>query len=121
MISVVIGEVTSLQLTPSLVDLRIFPPTPTATNVLLPKATPLSSLVIGVLLEVQLLPLEEVMIFPELPTATNVLFPKVTPQRVSEVPEDELLQDAPLFVDLTIVPLLPTATKVPFPKLTPLR
>ena len=90
--SVVIGEVTSLQLTPLLVDLRIFPPTPTATKVSLPKATPLSSLEIGVLLEVQLLPLEEVMIFPELPTATNVLFPKVTPFNVVPAPEFEKVQ-----------------------------
>ena len=87
--SVVIGEVTSLQFTPSLVDLRIFPATPTATNVLLPKATPLSSLEIGVLLEVQLFPLEEVMIFPDIPTATNVLFPKVTPFNVVPAPEFE--------------------------------
>ena len=61
----------------------------------------------------------DLTIVPLFPTAMKVLFPKVIPNRVSEVPEDELLQDAPLFVDLTIVPLLPTATKVLFPKVTP--
>ena len=37
-----------------------------------------------------------------------------------EVPEDELLQDEPLSVDLRTFLLDPTATKVLFPKATPL-
>ena len=49
--------------------------------------------------------------------------------RLLEIPEVELFQFQPLFVDLTILPELPTATKVEivleetilFPKVTPLR
>ena len=103
---------------PSL-DVRTVPLFPTATKVLLPKATPLR-LEPEEFLVYQVEPSLDVRILPLFPTATKIPLPKVTPLRV-EPEEFVLLQFTPLSSDLMILPLSPTATKIPLPKATPLR
>ena len=52
-------------------------------------------------LEVQVIPSEEVDMVPDSPPATNVLFPKVTPQRLFVIPFIDNL------VDVKVNTLLP--------------
>ena len=65
-------------------------------------------------LEVQVIPSEEVDMVPDSPPATNVLFPKVTPQKLFVIPEVLEVHVVPSG-EVKMVPLLPTVTKVPFP------
>ena len=51
------------------------PLSPIVTQVLYPQVTPHKPFVVPEVLEVQVVPSEEVRIVPELPTATKVLFP----------------------------------------------
>ena len=60
---------------PLSVDLKMFPELPTAKNVSFPKVTSLRIDVVPEVLEVQVVPSEEVKIDPDGPTVTNVLFP----------------------------------------------
>ena len=77
-----VGEVTLSQDEPLSVDLTMFPESPTPTNVLFPKVTPLRVFAVEEVALSQVVPLSvDRTIFPEEPTATNVLSPMVTPCR----------------------------------------
>ena len=61
--------------------MRIVPEKPTDTKVLFPLATPKRPYDVPEVLEVHVVPSEEVMIVPESPTIMKVPFPLVTPKR----------------------------------------
>ena len=65
-------------------------------------------------LEVQVIPSDEVRMVPELPTVTNVLFPMVILWRLFDVPEVLEVHVTPP-EDVRMVPSLPTTTNVLFP------
>ena len=69
------------------------------------------------LLDVQVIPSEEVRIFPELPITTKIL-PYVTPFRVPENPDVLEIHEVPS-EDVRMVQEIPTATKVIFPSVIP--
>ena len=85
------------------------------------KMIPIKTLVVPEVLEVHVIPSDEVRIVPELPTVINSSFPWMTLLKFSVVPEELFSQFLPLSVDLIMVPLSPTDTKVLFPKVTPQR
>jgi hypothetical protein len=68
--------------------------------------------VVPEVLEVQVVPSDEVRIVPEKPTTTKVLFPYATALRLLEVPEVCAVQFAPSD-DVSKVPSAPTATYNP--------
>ena len=72
-------------------------------------ATLLKCSVVPEVLEVQVVPSEEVRMVPLLPTATKILFAYVPPGRLFEVPEVLLSQVVPS-EEVRMVPLLPNAT-----------
>ena len=89
------------------------PEVPTATKVLFPNPTPLSSFEVGEVTVLKDEPLSvDLTMVPEVPTPTKVLFPNPTPQRLFEVGEVTLSKDAPLSVDLTMVTDSPTPTNL---------
>ena len=66
--------------------------------------TPLSLFEVPEVLEVQVVPSEEVRMVPISPTVTNILFPKVPPGRTFEVPEVLEVQVVPS-EEVRMVPL----------------
>ena len=68
--------------------------------------------VVPEVLEVQVVPSDEVRIVPEKPTTTKVLFPYATALRLFEVPEVCAVQFAPSD-EVSKVPSAPTATNNP--------
>jgi hypothetical protein len=68
--------------------------------------------VVPEVLEVQVVPSDEVRIVPEKPTTTKVLFPYATALRLLEVPEVCAVQFAPSD-EVSKVPSAPTATNNP--------
>ena len=75
--------------------------------------TPLRPTFVPEVLEIHVVPSDEVRMVPDLPTVTNLLFPYVTPVRVSDAPEVLKVHVVPSDEVRIVVP--PTATKVLFP------
>ena len=74
------------------------------------EVTPKSRSVVPEVLDVHVIPSDEVRMVPDPPTATNLLFPKVTPFKVCDEPEVLEVQVVPLS-EVQMVPELPTVTK----------